>query len=72
MQLEVWSRKTDKSMWLSRIGLDSIDDLDCEDISPSKDFVVTEIRLDINELSGISQVEATFSSDYGITNQSDE
>ena len=35
LQLEVWSRKTDESMWLSKIGHSDIQEQDCELLTPT-------------------------------------
>ena len=49
MRLEVYSRSTDRSLWLSAIGdIDIIKvfnspDVQCEQLSPTKDYVVTEV-----------------------------
>ena len=57
LQLEVWSRSSDKNMWLSVIGHDKIifeGSYDCDDLSPAKDYVLTELLIDAHKSLGIT------------------
>lgn len=56
IQAEVWSRTSGQSMWLSSIGDASIDDSECEQISPTGDYVVTRFDFVYHTLHGITQV----------------
>lgn len=72
MQLEVYSRKNDRSLWLSVVGnIDVIRkfgsaDVDCEVLTPTKDYVVTEVFTTSRPVSGITFVQFIFSEDFGI------
>ena len=71
LELEIWSRKTDKAMWLSAIGHRDIirrmpDGVECEKITPTEDYVLTEfLMMAPKEQNGISYISVTFSEDYG-------
>ena len=72
MRLEVYSRSIDQSLWLSAIG--SIDivkvfnspEVECELLTPTKDYVVTELFIVSRPDQGVTYVEFTFSEDFGI------
>ena len=60
-------------MWLSVIGnSDIVDGRECEVYQPSKDWVLTELILDAHPTLGISKIKTTFSTDYGVVNESEK
>ena len=72
MQLELWSRSTRESEWLSIIGHPAVlqkianGEADCVVNTPSKDYVVTELFAMYRKKEGITSIEVTFSEDYDV------
>lgn len=58
LQVEVWSRMSNESMWLSILGdpaiIDRMPFVYCEEYSPKEDYVLTELQLVHREFYGIS------------------
>ena len=62
LQMEVWSRQSDRSMWLGIYGdIDIIQraqssDVVCMEMKPKKDYVVTEVFMASQQTKGITYI----------------
>ena len=72
MQLEIYNRDRGRSLWLSRIGhIDVIEKfnttaVECEVLTPTEDYVVTEVFISSRVATGVTYVELTFSEDFEV------